>query len=321
MSNLEHGIDYGSSGSAPTVHREATSNQMASGEKPRTRPNVLARLGRNGKARIGGGLLVLIILTAVAAPVLTQFSPTDQNILQKSQPPIGMEGGNWTHPLGTDHLGRDMLSRILFGARISLMIGAAATILAAGLGILLGILSGYFRGGIDSAIMRLVDVQMAFPSILLALAVMVMLGPGITNLVLVLGITSWILFSRIIRADVLSTKERDFMLAGRAVGASDSHLIQRYIFPNLVGTITILITLTLARTIISESSLSFLGLGIEPPTPSWGGMLAEGRSYLSTAWWITTFPGISLMITVVGVNLLGDALRDVLDPRLDAGDH
>jgi peptide/nickel transport system permease protein len=214
-----------------------------------------------------------------------------------------------------------MLSRILFGSRISLTIGITATFLAAISGILLGVIAGYFVGRVDAAIMRLVDIQMAFPSILLALAVMVMLGPGLTNLVLVLAITSWVFFARIVRADVLSTKDREFMVAGRAVGATDSHLILRYIFPNLVSTITILITLTLARTIISESSLSFLGLGIEPPTPSWGGMLAEGRSYLSTAWWITTFPGISLMITVVGVNLLGDALRDVLDPRLDAGDY
>lgn len=321
MSSINRQFDLGVTGEQSAGGRVAPSDLVAGDQPARTRPSTLARLLRNGKARLGGGLLVVIVLAAVAAPVVTVYSPTDQNIRQKLLPPVGFDGGGWEHPLGTDQLGRDLLTRVLFGARLSLVIGTVATILAAVTGIVLGILSGYFGGRLDAAIMRIVDIQLAFPAILLALAVMVMLGPGILNLVLVLGVTSWILFSRIIRADVLTTKHRDFMEAGRSIGATDGHLILKYVCPNLVGTISVLATLTLARTIISESSLSFLGLGVEPPTPSWGGMLAEGRSYLSVAWWVTTFPGVALMLTVVGVSLLGDALRDVLDPRLDAGDH
>lgn len=321
MASANQQLDLGISGEQTSDGRATTPALLAGSQPVRTRPSILARLLRNGKARLGGCVLVVIVLAAVAAPMLTAYSPTDQNIRQKLLPPVGQDGGGWEHPLGTDQLGRDLLTRVLFGARVSLAIGAVATILAALMGIVLGILSGYFAGRLDAAIMRVVDIQLAFPAILLALAVMVMLGPGIVNLVLVLGVTSWILFSRIIRADVLSMKHRDFMEAGRSIGATDGHLILKYVCPNLVGTITVLATLTLARTIISESSLSFLGLGIEPPTPSWGGMLSEGRSYLSVAWWITTFPGVALMLTVIGVSLLGDALRDTLDPRLDAGGH
>jgi peptide/nickel transport system permease protein len=164
--------------------------------------------------------------------------------------------------------------------------------------------------------MRLVDVQMAFPSILLALAVMVMLGPSFRNLIIVLAISSWVFFSRVIRADVLAIRHREFVVAGEAIGATNQRLIARYIFPNLIGVITVVSTLTIARVVISEASLSFLGLGIQPPTSSWGLMLSEGRRYLSVAWWITTFPGLALMATVIGVNLLGDALRDILDPQL-----
>lgn len=285
------------------------------------RPSALARLVRNGKAQFGGTLLLAVVLAALAAPMLTPHSPTDQNLRQKLQPPIGFDGGGTDHPLGTDQLGRDLLSRVLYGARLSIVIGILAAVIAAAIGVVLGVLSGYYGSWADSTIMRVVDIQMAFPAILLALAVMVMLGSGLMNLILVLGVTGWILFSRIIRADALSLKHQEFMVAGRAIGATNTHLLQHYILPNLVGTITVLFTLTLARAVISESSLSFLGLGIAPPTPSWGGMLSEGRSYLSVAWWITTIPGIALMITVIGVNLLGDALRDILDPRLTHDGH
>lgn len=280
------------------------------------RPSAWMQLLRNRKARLGGLLIVVMIVISLAAPLITPESPVDQNVLAKFAKPAVTFGGSWAHPLGTDSLGRDILSRILYGGRNSLLIGLIATVLASLVGVALGLISGYFGGVNDTVIMRLVDVQMAFPAILLALAVMVMLGPNLRNLILVLALTSWVFFSRVIRADVLTIKYRDFVEAGRSIGASNSRLILRYIMPNLVGTITVVATLTVARTIIAEASLSFLGLGIQPPTPSWGTMLAEGRRYIMLAWWIATFPGIALMATVIGVNLLGDALRDVLDPRI-----
>ncbi len=285
------------------------------GMKPR--PSGWVRLSQKGKARAGAALLLLLLISSVAAPLIVPHEPTSQNVREKLAPPAWKAGGSWSHPLGTDHLGRDVLARILYGARTSLAIGLLATVTAASLGITLGVLSGYFGRSLDAVIMRVVDIQMAFPSILLALAAMVVLGPGLRNLVLVLAITSWEFFSRVVRAEVLSLRNRDFVEGGRAVGATHLRLIGWYIAPNLVGTVTVVATLTIARTVISEASLSFLGLGIQPPTPSWGGMLAEGRRYLSVAWWIATFPGLALMATVVAVNLLGDALRDVLDPRLD----
>jgi peptide/nickel transport system permease protein len=261
-------------------------------------------------------LLLIIIFSAAAAPLISPHDPTTQNVREKLAPPAWQAEGSWSHPLGTDQLGRDMLSRILYGGRVSLLVALFATAAASILGIALGVLAGYFGRYTDAVIMRLVDIQMAFPSILLALAVMVMLGPSFRNLIIVLAISSWVFFSRVIRADVLTLRNRDFVTSARAIGATHPRVIGRYVFPNLVGVITVVATLTIARVVISEASLSFLGLGIQPPTSSWGLMLAEGRRYLSVAWWITTFPGLALMATVIGVNLLGDALRDVLDPQL-----
>lgn len=274
------------------------------------------RLMRNGKARIGTVLLVAIVASTVAAPMIAPHDPTTQDLMNKLAPPAWEAEGSWSHPLGTDQLGRDLLSRILYGGRVSLMIALLATAASAVIGIALGVAAGFFGRHLDAAIMRLVDVQMAFPSILLALAVMVMLGPSFVNLVLVLVISSWVFFSRVIRADVLILRDREFVTAATAIGAAPARVIRRYIFPNLVGVITVIATLTIARVVISEASLSFLGLGIQPPTSSWGLMLSEGRRYLSVAWWITTFPGVALVATVIGVNLLGDALRDVFDPQL-----
>lgn len=282
----------------------------------RKRPGVWSRLLRNGKARLGAGLLILIVLSAVAAPLISPHDPAKQNVREKLAPPAWQSGGSWEHPLGTDQLGRDMLARILHGGRVSLLVALFATLAASVLGIVLGVAAGYFGGYTDAIIMRLVDVQMAFPSILLALAVMVMLGPSFNNLIIVLAVSSWVFFSRVIRADVLVIRSREYVAAGEAIGATNLRLITRYVFPNLIGVITVVATLTIARVVISEASLSFLGLGIQPPTSSWGLMLSEGRQYLSVAWWITTFPGIALMLTVIGVNLLGDALRDIFDPQL-----
>ncbi|HEX7103820.1 MAG TPA: ABC transporter permease [Nitrolancea sp.] len=305
----------------PNDLTQSSSGRATSPLAIRERPSAWRRLLRDSKAIAGGIILLILIAASVGAPLLTNYAPEKQDIRNKLQAPAWQAGGDSSHLLGTDQLGRDLLTRILYGGRVSLFIALVATLGASILGIAFGVLSGYFGSFTDTIIMRLVDVQMAFPSILLALAVMVMLGTGIRNLVIVLAITSWVFFSRVVRADVLTIRHRDYVEAGRAIGATHWRLIWYYIAPNLVGTITVVATLTVARTIISEASLSFLGLGIQPPTPSWGGMLADGRGYLSVAWWIGTFPGVALMATVIAVNLLGDALRDVLDPQIDASEN
>ena len=282
----------------------------------RSRPGVWSRLLRNRKSQFGGVMVFLVVLAALAAPLLTPHEPNEQDLRNKLAPPAWQSSGSWDHPLGTDHLGRDMLSRILHGSRTSLSVGFLATLATAVIGVLLGLVSGYFGGVVDTVISRLVDIQMAFPSILFALAVTVMLGASFRNLVIVLAVTSWVMFSRIVRADVFSLRHREFVEAAQAVGAGHIRIMRLHIAPNLVGTVMVVLALTIARVVIAEASLSFLGVGIQPPTASWGGMLSEGRDYLSVAWWISTMPGIALMVTVIGVSLLGDALRDILDPRL-----
>jgi peptide/nickel transport system permease protein len=268
------------------------------------------------KFGLGVGLLGGILVIALLAPAITGHGPEETELTAIRAAPSWAPGGNPSYPMGADAIGRDVWARIAFGGRYSLAVGLSATMLAALLGISLGVLAGFYGGWLDNVIMRVGDVLLAFPSILLALAVMIMLGPGIINLILVLGLSHWIHFGRVIRSEVLSIREREFIQAGVAIGARDRRLIWRYVLPNVVGSATVLATLTIARAIIAESSLSFLGLGIPPPTPSWGSMLADGRPYLAVAWWISTLPGLFLMATVIAINLLGDWLRDVLDPRL-----
>lgn len=291
------------------------------GSITRSRPGPWLRLLRNRKAQVGGWMVILVVLAAILAPILTPYEPNKQDLRNKLAPPAWQSGGHWDHPLGTDHLGRDMLARILYGSRTSLSVGFLATLATAMIGILLGLVSGYFGGVADTIISRLVDIQMAFPSILLALAVTVMLGSSFRNLVIVLAVTSWVMFARIVRADVFSFKHREFIEAARSIGAGHVRIMRLHVAPNLVGTVMVVLALTVARVVIAEASLSFLGVGIQPPTASWGGMLSEGRDYLSVAWWISTMPGIALMITVIGISLLGDALRDILDPRLANASH
>lgn len=268
------------------------------------------------KFALGMGLLAVIFAVAALAPLVTAHDPFEQELVARLAAPVWLSGGTGSYFLGTDALGRDVWARIAFGARYSLLVGLSATVVAGALGVSLGVVAGYFGSWPDKLIMRLGDVILAFPSILLALAVMVILGPGLFNLILVLGIAHWIHFGRVIRSEVLSIREREFIQAGVALGAGHGRLIWRYVLPNILGSATVLATLTIARTIIAEASLSFLGLGIPPPTPSWGSMLADGRPYLAVAWWVSTLPGVALMGTVIAINLLGDWLRDVLDPRL-----
>ena len=277
---------------------------------------VLRELGRN-KAALGGLLVLLaVVASAVLAPLIAPYDPTSQELTRRLKPPGWASPGGPLNVLGTDHLGRDILSRIIFGARISLIIGLSAVAVAGTLGTLIGLVAGYRGGRVDDLCMRLTDTMLAMPFILLALAVIAVLGPSLRNIIFVLGITGWVSYARVVRAEVLTLRTREFVAAAQALGGGGGRIIFRHLLPNVLTPVIVIATLEVARMIILESALSFLGLGIQPPTPTWGGMLADGRAYLSTAWWLATFPGVCIMLTVLGINLLGDWLRDVLDPRL-----
>lgn len=264
-----------------------------------------------------GGLAIffLFLIAAFFAEYLAPHSPTDQNITNALRAPCFFEGGTFEHLLGTDELGRDILSRMIFGARISLLVGFVAVVLSGFIGTCLGLVSGYFGGRIDSIIMRFVDIQLSMPYILIALALIGALGPSLRNIIIVIGITSWVDYSRVVRGEVLSIKNKEFVDLARIAGCSTFRIILKHILPGVANSLIVLGTLMLGRIIIFEAALSFLGLGVQPPTPSWGIMLADGRQYLTFAWWLATFPGIAIMMVVLGTNLVGDWLRDTLDPK------
>ena len=265
---------------------------------------------------LAGALVVLAaVVVAVAAPALAPGDPIKNSLLDRLTPPTW--GGE--HPLGTDTLGRDVASRLLHGARVSLLVGFSAVLLAGVSGVVLGLVSGWYRGWLDDVLMRLGDVQLVFPVLVLAVAVLAVLGASVMNLILVLGVTGWITYARIVRGEVLTLRERDFVAAARALGADDAWILRRHLLPNVLPPITVVATFSVARTIIAEASLSFLGLGIPAPAPSWGAMLDEGRNYITTGWWLALFPGLAILLLVLGINLVGDWLRDVLDPRLERG--
>jgi peptide/nickel transport system permease protein len=263
------------------------------------------------------GLILLgLVVTAVFAPQVAPHNPTRERLIDRLLPPAWAEDGGWQYVLGTDHLGRDLLSRIIYGSRVSLVVGFTAVVIGGVLGTALGVIAGFFGGPSDEIIMALADMQLAFPTILLAIAIIAVLGPSFSNLVFVIGISGWVTYARVARGQVLSLREKEFVEAIRAQGGSRLRIIWRHILPNTLAPLIVVATLDLARTIILESTLSFLALGIQPPTPSWGGMLSDGREYLLSAWWIATFPGLALMLTALSFNRLGDWLRDRTDPRL-----
>ncbi|HEY7363135.1 MAG TPA: ABC transporter permease [Methylomirabilota bacterium] len=275
------------------------------------------RLGRRSPLAVIGAVIVgLVIMAAVAAPLLATSDPIDQDLTVVLKPPFWLEDGSVQHPLGTDHLGRDVYSRLVYGAQISLTISVLAALLGAVVGVVAGLVAGYHGGRLGAIIMRIVDLNLAFPLILLALAVVALLGASLKNLVIVMTITTWMIYARVVRGLTLALREREFVQAVRALGAHDARIITRHVLPNLLAPILVIWTLEVARVILMESALSFLGLGVPPPTPTWGRMLAEGRDYLTVAGWISIFPGIAIMVTVLGINFLGDGLRDLLDPQL-----
>jgi peptide/nickel transport system permease protein len=278
-------------------------------ERPR------ARFLRSRRAIFGSLFLLAIALAAVFAGAVSPADPEAIDMSHRLSPPAG--GGTYgKFLLGGDQLGRDILSRIIYGARISLTIGVTAVLLSGTLGMLLGLLAGYYGGRTDEVIMRLADIQLAIPTILLAIALVGVLGPSLRNLILVLGVTGWVIYARTMRGVVLSLREQQFIEAARALGSGDRRTLFRYIMPNVWTPAIVVASQQVGFMIIMESALSFLGLGVPPPTPTWGGMIADGRGYLATAWHVTTLPGLVLMATVLAVNFFGDGLRDVLDPRL-----
>lgn len=274
----------------------------------RARPHAIAQAAL--------AILVVVALTAVAAPWVAPHSPLKQEIRQRLTPPAWLPGGSAAHLLGTDQLGRDLLSRLIFGARISLLVAVLAVGLAGTVGTGLGLVAGFYGGWADRALSRLADIQLAFPLTLLVITLIAMLGPSLTNLVVALGVGGWAAYFRMTRAQVLSLREAEYVLAARCLGVPDRLIAIRHVLPNAVAPLIVLASFSMAQVIILESALSFLGLGVQPPTPTWGGMLADSRDYLAIAWWLAAFPGLALMLTVLAINVVGDWLRDALDPRL-----
>lgn len=265
---------------------------------------------RYNRMALAGGLIVLSMFAMAALASLISGDPAAIDVSQSLQPP------SLAHPLGTDDLGRGVLLRLLYGARISLLVGFVAVGISCLIGIVLGALAGYYGGWTDTLIMRFVDIMLCFPTFFLILAVIAFLNPSIWNIMIVIGMTSWMGVARLIRAEFLSLRERDFVQAARALGASDLRLIFRHILPNALSPVLVSATLGVAGAILTESALSFLGIGVQPPTPSWGNMLITGKQTLGSAWWLSVFPGLAILITVLGYNLLGEGIRDALDPRL-----
>ena len=263
---------------------------------------------------IAGGMIVLVlIVVGILAPWISPYDPNGQNLTRVLRPPDWLFG---PHLLGTDAVGRDILSRLFYGARISLVIALMVVIISGAVGVVLGAISGYFAGFIDFAIQKLVEVVWAFPPLLLAIAIMAFLGQGLENLILALVSQRWIAYCRVARGQALSLRTREFVDAARSLGANHTRIILHHIMPNLFPSAVVIGTFSMASAIISEAALSFLGLGVPPEIPTWGSMLADGRTYISTSWWLALFPGLCIFFTVLGINLLGDGLRDILDPRL-----
>lgn len=284
---------------------------------PRQHPFIDAlRELRQDKAGAFGLLVMLaLVVIAIAAPVLAPHDPAAQSLGTRLQPPFWYENGDWTHPLGTDNLGRDLLSRIIFGSRISLIVGLSVVAAAGLFGVVMGLLAGYRGGRTDSAIMRVVDTQISFPGLLLAIILLAVLGPSLRTVIVVLAINGWMIYARITRGVVLSVRETPYVEAAELVGCRPRRVVFRHILPNLTSPLLTIGILEFARIVLAEAALSFLGLGIQPPQVSWGLDVAAGKNYMFNAWWLVTFPGVAIALTVLGVNLLASWLRIVFDPR------
>ena len=276
---------------------------------------VWRKLLRNPAALAGGLILLAVIGAAVAAPWVAPHDPARQSLVRRFTPPVWTPGGSTAYPLGTDQVGRDILSRIVHGARVSLVVGVAAVAVSLVVGVVLGLLSGFRGGRVDTVIMTVVDITLSFPQLLLALAFVAALGPSLVTIIVVLGLTGWERYARVVRAEVLALREKDFVEAARAMGVGAPRMLFRHILPNTFSSIIVMSTLQVAQAILQEAALSFLGVGTGSAYPTWGQMIALGRDFVSVAWWLPTFPGLAILLTVLAINLVGDRLRDALDPR------
>lgn len=261
-------------------------------------------------------IILIVVFTATFAPLLTSHSTTQPSLADRLTPPVWQEGGSWEHPLGTDSLGRDLATRLMYGGRVSMLVAVFTLAIGGGIGTAIGLVSGYFGGRVDAICMRSADSTLAFPIILFAILLVVAVGPNLANVVVAIALVLWARYARVIRGEVLALKERDFIARARVAGCSHLRILLFHLFPNTVNTLLVLLTLQVGWVIIVEASLSFLGAGIPPPTPAWGSMVSNGREYVDTAWWVSAIPGIAIMLTVVAFNLFGDWLRDTLDPKL-----
>lgn len=275
------------------------------------------QLRKSVPGSFGALAMLALVATAILAPLIAPFDPGDQVLTRRLLPPCWEPSGVPEHILGTDALGRDILSRIIYGSRVSLIVGFSAVLVRGIIGVGLGLVSGYYGGKLDSVIMRFADIQLAVPFLLLAIAVMSIVGPGLQNVIVVLGITGWMIYGRLARSEIIVLREMEFIQAARLLGASNMRIMLKHLLPNIMASTIILSTLEVARLIIAEASLSFLGLGVPIDIPSWGGMVAQGRNYLASGyWWLSIFPGLAIVLIALGVNLFGDWLRDTLDPTL-----
>lgn len=275
----------------------------------------LREFRRNRLAMASALVVLLFTVMAVAAPLIAPQDPNATDLFRRLQPPAWIEGGDWAFPLGCDALGRDILSRIIYGARISIFIGVAVIILATGVGILAGLAAGYFRGWVDVVIGRVVDILLGFPYLIFAIGLMAMMGPGLGNIVLALAYKEWVIPCRVVRGETLAVRELEYVEAARALGAGPQHIMWREILPNILSPVIVVSTIRMANVIILEASLSFLGLGVQPPTASWGSMVSDGRAFILESWWVSTFPGLAILLLVLAINVASQGLRDAFDPR------
>lgn len=291
-------------------HSQPGSRLLSTG----SRRNITRYVRRNIYGIVGCVIVGIVVLCALFSPEISPHDPNQQDLVNRLQAPAWVTGDD-TYLLGTDSLGRDILSRIIYGARISLLVGIASVVMSGAIGITLGLASGYFRGGIDALIMRIGDIQLAIPTLIFAMALVAVLGASLMNTILVMGITGWVVYARVVRSQTLSIRESEYIAAARSIGSGDLRMIMRHILPNVVSSIIIVSSLRVAAMIPMEATLSYLGLGVQPPTPTWGGMISEGRALIFDAWWVATFPGLAIVFTVLGINMIGDWLRDILDPQ------
>jgi ABC-type dipeptide/oligopeptide/nickel transport system permease subunit len=292
---------------------------LAAETTPRAADSIFRQNLRNfarNRLAVGSAVVVLLfVLMAVFAPWIAPHDPNETDLFRRLQPPGWLPGGEWSYLLGCDALGRDILSRIIYGTRISIFIGAAVILVATTIGILAGLAAGYLRGWVDVVISRIVDILLGFPYLIFAIGLMAMMGPGLLNIILALAYKEWVIPCRVVRGETLATRELEYVEAARALGASRGHIMLREILPNILSPVIVVSTIRMAHVIILEASLSFLGLGVQPPTASWGSMVSDGRAFMLEAWWVSTFPGLAILLLVLAINVASQGLRDAFDPR------